>query len=292
MSQQLDELEHRLDDALEEVEHDREHRRRALHVAHNKASRLEDLRDDVLIPSIRTRDNNRHRLVSVRDELEDIRVDGVSEDEKHRHGVLRDRLEILVDENEDLTATIRRVLPRAHDLAKGRADAARMFKHWSEELRLAQARREKIQRQIRQAHADIDSNPLGTPYFVVAEFDCHNGVPVPVASIPALRDHVHRYLLPLRAAYGTVHINSGFRTYLYNISIGGASLSVHVYNASWQESPWAVAVDHIAAGANPSIVQNWHEIHTHPDGMGRYSSFTHCDNRNRIGWADSRWFGP
>lgn len=138
------------------------------------------------------------------------------------------------------------------------------------------------------------SKPEGrlTPNFHVAEFDCHDGTPVPAASVPALKAHCELYLEPLRKAFGAVHVNSGFRTLSYNAAIGGASMSIHVYNANWQHSPWAVAVDHTAAGASPSQVQAWHESHTHPDGMGRYSSFTHVDNRNRIGWADSRWIGP
>lgn len=131
-----------------------------------------------------------------------------------------------------------------------------------------------------------------TPHFHVAEFDCHDGTPVPKASYDALKAHCQAYLEPLRAEFGAVHVNSGFRTRTYNASIGGASMSVHVYDAPWQHAPWAVAVDHVAAGASPSQVQAWHEAHTHPDGMGRYGSFTHVDNRNRIGWADSRWVGP
>lgn len=131
-----------------------------------------------------------------------------------------------------------------------------------------------------------------SPHFHVVEFDCHDGTPVPRASYDALKAHCGAYLEPLRAKYGAVHVNSGYRTLSYNASIGGASMSVHVYDANWQHSPWAVAVDHVAAGASPSQVQAWHEANTHPDGMGRYGSFTHVDNRNRIGWADSRWVGP
>lgn len=131
-----------------------------------------------------------------------------------------------------------------------------------------------------------------TPNFHVVEFDCHDGTPVPQFSIPALKKACVDYLEPLRDQYGAVHINSGFRTRSYNISIGGASMSVHVYDAPWQHDPYAVAIDHTAQGASPPQVQNWHESNTHPDGMGRYGSFTHVDNRNRIGWSDSRWVGP
>lgn len=149
---------------------------------------------------------------------------------------------------------------------------------------------ERLTRKIKRKREDKDGQL--TPNFHVAEFDCHNGTPVPPASYDALEAHCRNYLEPLRAAHGAVHINSGYRTAAYNAAIGGATLSVHVYDAPYQHDPFAVAVDHTAAGAAPSEVQAWHEAHTHPDGMGRYSSFTHVDNRNRIGWADSRWLGP
>lgn len=147
----------------------------------------------------------------------------------------------------------------------------------------------KIERKIERKQ---QASGLLTAHFHVAEFDCNNGTPVPRASIPALKAACAAYLEPLRAAHGAVHINSGFRTRTYNAQIGGASMSVHVYDAPWQHDPFAVAIDHWCEGIGPPSVQSWHEGHTHPDGMGRYSSFTHVDNRNRIGWSDSRWLGP
>lgn len=148
----------------------------------------------------------------------------------------------------------------------------------------------RLGKKIERKREDKDGQ-LST-HFHVVEFDCHDGTPVPEASYEALAKACNDYLEPLRAKYGVVHINSGFRTLTYNASIGGASMSVHVYNATWQHSPWACAIDHVSAGLAPSGVQAFHERETHPDGMGRYSVFTHVDNRNRIGWADSRWAGP
>lgn len=192
------------------------------------------------------------------------------------------RRDELADLIEGCESRLERLIVVTADTRKARRELAKRDK--SLEKRIAIIER-KLERK---------AQPSGqlTPNFHVAEFDCHDGTPVPTASVPALKAHCETYLEPLRAAFGTVHINSGFRTLSYNASIGGASLSVHVYNGPWQHSPWAVAVDHVAAGASPPAVQAWHESHTHPDGMGRYSSFTHVDNRNRIGWADSRWVGP
>ena len=167
----------------------------------------------------------------------------------------------------------------------------------TQNLKQLRGRDAALDRRIDQITAKIerkrdDKGGRLTPHFHVVEFDCHDGTPVPAASYDALRAHCRDYLEPLRAKFGAVHVNSGFRTRTYNASIGGASMSVHVYDAPWQHAPWAVAVDHVAAGASPGAVQAWHEANTHPDGMGRYGSFTHVDNRNRIGWADSRWVGP
>lgn len=191
----------------------------------------------------------------------------------------RDELADLIDAT---NARIERLIVVTADTREARRELAKRDKGL--EKRIAVIER-KLERKA-------DAAGRLTPNFHVAEFDCHDGTPVPKASIPALKAHCQVYLEPLRAAFGPVHVNSGFRTRSYNASIGGASMSVHVYDAPWQHDPWAVAVDHTAQGASPSQVQAFHETHTHPDGMGRYSSFTHVDNRNRIGWADSRWVGP
>ena len=54
--------------------------------------------------------------------------------------------------------------------------------------------------------------------------------------------------------------------------------------------PGAVAADHTASGGSPSAVYTF--LNTlNPGGLGRYASFTHVDNRQRIGWPTSRWSG-
>jgi hypothetical protein len=243
----------------------------------------EDARDD--------RDRNREQLVLIRDRIEVVEADGIAAEEEQRHQHLLVRLEEEVDANEDLTALIQRVLLRADQVERDRDKAREHFQRFTQDYRAARRRRDRIARQLKAAR-EAAQNPLGTDLFVVAEFDCRDGTPVPEASVPALKALVQGYLLPLRKAGGPVHVNSGFRTLAYNRSIGGASMSIHVYNASWQHSPWAVAADHWQEGRSPGAVQAWHDANTRPDGMGYYSSFTHVDNRNRIGWSDSRWNGP
>ena len=124
-----------------------------------------------------------------------------------------------------------------------------------------------------------------SPHFRYSEFDCNDGTPVPKAAYPALRALCKDVLEPLRKKYGAVHVNSGYRHAAYNASIGGASNSIHIYD----RHPDAVAADHTCSGASPSTVANYEEDKA--DGLGRYATFTHADNRNRIGWPDARWSG-
>ena len=122
-----------------------------------------------------------------------------------------------------------------------------------------------------------------TKDFSMAEFDCNDGTPVPEYMRPHLKDLCERHLQPLRNSGGSVHINSGYRTTSYNARIGGASDSYHVYTSRKR----APAVDHVQSGRSPSAVASWHDSHDAFDGMGRYSSFTHGDDRG----YSSRWSG-
>ena len=49
-------------------------------------------------------------------------------------------------------------------------------------------------------------------HFVVEEFDCHDGTKVASREYDGLTALCNIYLEPLRNKYGSVHINSGFRT--------------------------------------------------------------------------------
>lgn len=128
-----------------------------------------------------------------------------------------------------------------------------------------------------------------SPNFHVSEFRCRDGTPVPQASYPALRHLCRTYLEPLRARFGSVHVTSGFRTRSYNASIGGATLSIHIYDYPGRE-PDCVAGDLVCATGTPA---EWHAFleQLNPGGLGRYSTFVHVDNRDRIGMARARWSG-
>jgi uncharacterized protein YcbK (DUF882 family) len=90
------------------------------------------------------------------------------------------------------------------------------------------------------------------------------------------------FLEPLRANYGSVHINSGFRTRSYNASIGGASNSFHIYTAHDGNDQ---AADVTCARGRPT---DWHRTLSAirqskrggKGGLGLYPSFVHVDIRD------------
>jgi uncharacterized protein YcbK (DUF882 family) len=122
-----------------------------------------------------------------------------------------------------------------------------------------------------------------SPHFVLAEFHCHDGTPVPAAALPALRRLVKEVLEPMRGKFGQCKVNSGYRTEAYNRSVGGASASQHLYD----QSPADVAADVRFTSGTP---QDWAaeaERLLKGGGIGTYSSFTHVDNRR----GPARWTG-
>jgi uncharacterized protein YcbK (DUF882 family) len=96
-------------------------------------------------------------------------------------------------------------------------------------------------------------------------FDCHDGTKVQKRDYDGLEYLCRKFLEPLRTKFGSVHINSGFRTTAYNRSIGGASNSFHVYTAHDGNDQ---AADVTCARGNRK------------GGLGLYSSFVHCDIRD------------
>lgn len=183
--------------------------------------------------------------------------------------------ERIADKIDEIEADLDRVVDRL-DRAKRRSKAA------NEELAKHNERVERL-RKRRQEQRE-DAGPL-TPNFSVSEFDCRDGTPVPSAAIPALKAWCEDVGEPVRAQFGAVYVNSGFRTASYNASIGGASNSIHIYTAH----PQAVAVDFTCARGTPA---EWFDFTAgKADGRGRYSTFHHADNRNRIGWSDAVWYG-
>jgi len=119
-------------------------------------------------------------------------------------------------------------------------------------------------------------------HFIVEEFDCHDGTKVPSAYYDALEYLCRTFLEPLRKSYGSVTINSGYRTRSYNASIGGASGSFHIYTDHDDDDP---AADVSCASGSAS---QWHAKldsirqaeRNGNGGLGRYSTFVHVDLRD------------
>jgi uncharacterized protein YcbK (DUF882 family) len=124
-----------------------------------------------------------------------------------------------------------------------------------------------------------------TPHFRVAEFDCQDGTPVPVAAHDAVRRLCDRYLERMRARFGPARVLSGFRHRAYNDRIGGARKSIHCY----EEHPDQVAADLQFARGTPADWAAFADKLGAP-GVGRYddSRFVHVDNRTT---GRARWSG-
>ena len=149
----------------------------------------------------------------------------------------------------------------------------------------------------RRAKAKADAQPASKPaaaldqittHFRVAEFNCHDGTPVPSASHPALKRLCELYLEPMRERFGVAQVLSGYRTKAYNVKIGGAKKSQHIYDEhvesvaadlrfeSGTPAEWAAHADKIAKQVGAG-------------GVGTYidSRFVHIDNRE----GQARWSG-
>lgn len=183
-----------------------------------------------------------------------------------------DRDEALADRIDHCVAQIKRLDKREQELRARAGELSAKAKELGHSIKeIVKKRRKK--------------RYYASPNFKYEEFDCNDGTPVPKAAYPAIRALCRDVLEPLRARYGTVHINSGYRHEAYNRAIGGAVNSIHIYDFH----PDAVAADHTSEGALPSTVANFEEPLA--DGLGRYNTFVHADNRCRIGWPKSRWYG-
>lgn len=122
-----------------------------------------------------------------------------------------------------------------------------------------------------------------SPNFRLEEFKCHDGTPVPKASVPALRALCRDVLEPLRERFGSCHVSSGYRTRAHNMKIGGKKFSQHIYD----DHPKSVAADLVFGRGRPSEWADAAESVCERGGLGRYSSFIHVDNRG----SKARWSG-
>jgi uncharacterized protein YcbK (DUF882 family) len=121
-----------------------------------------------------------------------------------------------------------------------------------------------------------------SPNFTVEEFDCRDGTKVSSREYNGLEYLCRTYLEPLRKKYGTVTVNSGYRTASYNARIGGASQSYHIYD---QHDGNDQAADITCRKGGP---RDWHRTlnwirqnkRNGRGGLGLYSTFCHVDIRD------------
>ncbi len=238
--------------------------------ARKKDARAEDLADALGAAEKLVKAKRRKRR-SLRHNP-DFRPNWSEEKKEQRRDVLADEIEDAEDVLDELVEAAEKNQRKSKKLDR------KLAKHVRRRKRLAK-RRKKIREQI---EAKDDKDRLSRS-FVVAEFNCRDGTPVPKAAIPALRELCAKHLQPLRDSGQTVRVNSGYRHRAYNASIGGASGSYHIYD----ERPGSPAADHTQDGRAASAVADWHESHNPPPAMGRYSTFTHIDRRG----YRSRWWG-
>lgn len=128
-----------------------------------------------------------------------------------------------------------------------------------------------------------------TDHFVVEEFDCNDGTKVSAREHDGLTALCQIFLEPLRAKYGAVTVNSGYRTPAYNASVGGASGSYHVYIDHDGNDQ---AADVVCAKGTPSQWHGYlHQLRASKrggnGGLGLYSTFVHVDMRD----YQSNWSG-
>src|SRR4051812_34489316 len=119
-------------------------------------------------------------------------------------------------------------------------------------------------------------------HFTVKDFACHDGTRVQPRDYNGLSYLCRVYLEPLRTKYGTVHINSGYRTRAYNASIGGGPNNFHIYTIHHGK-------DQAAPGTRPGgRPPHWHRPppplrrreRNGKGGLGLYSTFVHVDIRD------------
>lgn len=120
-----------------------------------------------------------------------------------------------------------------------------------------------------------------TEHFMLREFDCHDGTPIPdelISNVALLAINLE----VIRAEVGSpLHVNSGYRTPTYNKKVGGVPGSQHLL---------AKASDITCKTHSPKqladlILRLMTEGKIHNGGLGRYPGFTHYDIRK----SPSRW---
>lgn len=281
MTDRLAQVNKRIRAKLAELDDDRAEREHA----RNLIGRI-DARTDVLEDELRRArkrlQRRRTAIREVREHLDRLESESPGRDTEEE-AELRALLDRLSGEFDEAITTRDRILNRLDRLQDKRDDARvalRKAIDESEDDRQALKRLRERRKRIKEAR----DRP--SPNFDWAEFDCKDGTPLPEKSKPAVRHWCQTIGEPVRARFGSVHINSAFRHRAYNARIGGEDNSVHIYDFPGRDFK-AVAVDFSCERGTPA---DWFAFTAgKADGRGRYNTFHHADTRNRIGWPDASW---
>ena len=133
-----------------------------------------------------------------------------------------------------------------------------------------------------------------TKHFTAAEFDQRKwsggpSVPYPAAWIPDRLKPLCESLEVIRAHFGKpIHVNSGFRSEVFNRAIGGARASQHVQGRACD-----IHIAGVSAAAIHEAVLGLSKAGKLPliRGLGKYSTFVHLDTRQSprlVRWTGSR----
>lgn len=282
----IKEINRRIRVKLKKLESDREERQQARQVLHRVENRVTVLREE-LVKVRRRIQRRRSAIIEVQQDLKQLESETPDEDTEDEVE-LRHLLDQLSGELEEALATRDRLLDRLDVLQEKQTDAKQALEEAVAESAEDREALQRLRQRRRRALEARKRNDQPSPNFDWAEFDCNDGIQLPEASKPAVRDWCQRVGEPVRAQYGSVHINSAFRHRAYNKSIGGEDNSVHIYDFPGRDYR-AVAVDFRCERGTPL---DWYTFTaSKADGRGRYATFHHADTRNRIGWPDATWSG-
>lgn len=281
------ELNDRIKAKLEELNDDREERKSARERVHRVDLRVDEVKEELAKARRRIR-RRAAVLEELRDDLERLNAETPDEDTAEEQE-LGARLDELAGEYEEAVAVRDRLLDRLDRLREKQADAQEALDAAvaeSEEDRKALERMRARRKRIRERREQREGKP--SEHFDYAEFDCNDGTPLPKQSEPAVKDWCQRIGEPLRAKFGAVHVNSGFRHRDYNARVGGESASIHIYDYGGRDYK-TVAVDVTCERGTP---REWYDFTAgKADGRGLYGTFHHADTRSRIGWPPATWSG-
>jgi peptidase M15-like protein len=283
MPSRLEKLNERIGKKLDELAEDRQEVEQARKVVHRKDVKVEDLKAE--LHKVRKRLKRRRDVIKeLKGDLDEAAKETPDEDTEQEQR-LRARLDRLAGEYEEQVAVRDRLLDKLDQLRETRADAREAL---SQALAENEEDREAIARMRARRKRIQERKDKPSPNFDFAEFDCNDGTPLPLESEPAVRDWCRTIGEPVRAKFGSVHINSGFRHAAYNARIGGEDNSVHIYDYPGRDFK-AVAGDFTCGIGTPA---EWYAFTLNlADGRGRYATFHHADTRNNIGWSDASWSG-